>query len=81
MSTTVNFIDPQGKTFEYWSSLMAEQLAALGIVRGGTEAQWQDWARRMVADTAISAQGVPLPDQYKKWQDWATQLLNYSVTF
>ena len=85
MSTTVNFIDPRGKTYAYWTALMAEQFAALGVVLGvptGTDDKaWRPWARTLVGLPQLANLGLPSPAQFKKWQDWAFQLLNYSVVF
>ena len=81
MTTTVTMIDPRGKSFEYWSALMSEQLAGIGITYPGTTDHWKDWARRFVSQVAVLSQGIPLPENYPSWQKWAENLLNYTVTF
>jgi hypothetical protein len=82
MSTTIEMLDPRGKTFEYWSKLMAERLAPTGLIGPGLEREWQRWAREFVGQPGIMGQGVPSPAQFRRWSDWARAMLNYpTITF
>ena len=70
---TATFPNPLGLEFNQWGSVVAEQLAAYGVVTPAESDQWKDWACGLFYIPALAE--APTPMEFEKWEDWASRFI------
>lgn len=68
---------PQGLSFRDWATLMAEQLADLGVSAPLEGMKWQEWGQDILNFPEL----VSFPDTYgfDRWEDWAMRILEVNI--
>lgn len=64
---------PQRLEFKEWASLVCEQYADSGVQSPPEEANWQDWARGLLAVPELAF--IPDPTGYDSWKVWADRVV------
>jgi len=59
--------------FEEWTGNFIQWYGQEGVGQG-TETEWQEIARQIVAVPSFAAYGLQSPEAYGTWQEWAEDL-------
>jgi hypothetical protein len=70
----MSIVLPVGITFDAWAATLFVDFSTDEIPLPPTEADWKDWAARLVERNVFQNDDIPRPYGFNDWREWAQRV-------